>query len=271
MLQFFFRAWVLKFMSLLRRPFIHIVFFPYIPSLCDTTKCSARYAETHAGTEPYDGRLYTCSFRSAEVRLRGDCVFMILISLTRICSLLEQWINEYPTDFAAAGTAGALSAFIKQILTHTHTLNYGSDFLPFLDLLPSLVDEDAAWAQKFEETTAESDESDSMFGEDNESDDTEVESPTSFSPHPNDVSDSANSPRPPGRERKSSLPLSAKAFLQSTRAPAKEVSSRPSPKDILARLTKASQSLALYDAQTIALEITRRELELFMMIEVRQV
>ena len=179
-------------------------------------------------------------------------------------------MNEYPTDFAAPGTAGALSAFIKQILTHTHTLNYGSDFLPFLDSLPNLVDEDAAWAKKFEDSTAESDESDSLFGEDNESDDTEVESPSSFSPHPNDVSDSNNSPQPSSRERKSSLPLSAKAFLHPTRPVVKEAPlSRPSPKEILARLYKASQSLAYYDAQTIALEITRRELELFLKIEVR--
>lgn len=188
----------------------------------------------------------------------------------RICSLLEQWMQDYPTDFAAAGTAGALSAFIKQIITHTHTLSYGSDFLPFVDLLHTLSDEDAAWAKKFEETTAESDESDSLFEDDNESDDTEVDSPSSFSPHPNDANDSTNNPRPSARERKSSLPLSAKSFLQPSCPPVKEATSlRPSPKEILAKLTKVSHSLALYDPHTIALEITRRELDLFLRIGVR--
>ena len=80
---------------------------------------------------------------------------------SRICTLLEQWIHDHPTDFAVPGTAGALQALIKQILRQPHTLYYGSDFLPFLEILPTLQDQDSSWAVTVETVIADSDELDS--------------------------------------------------------------------------------------------------------------
>ncbi|THH12356.1 hypothetical protein EW145_g71 [Phellinidium pouzarii] len=186
----------------------------------------------------------------------------------RICNLLEQWIHDYPADFAVPGTAGALNALIRQILRQTHTLYYGSDFLPFVEMLPTLQDEDGAWAVKVETTITESDESDSNY----ESEGTGDESP-STSPNPHSVETPlTTSLRPITRERKSSIPLSAKAFLQGTlpssvRVPGPHTSS-PS-RDSVARLLRTSNALLHFDSEDIAKEITRRELELYMKIEPR--
>ncbi|PAV21147.1 ras GEF [Pyrrhoderma noxium] len=164
----------------------------------------------------------------------------------RICTLLEQWIHDHPTDFAVPGTAGALQALIKQILRQPHTLYYGSDFLPFLEILPTLQDQDSSWAVKVETIIADSDESD------------------------ND-SDAVNPARPITRERKSSIPLSAKNFLSGNLpATIRTVGSiSPSPRDTLSRLVKASNGILHVDSEELAREITRRELDLYMRIESR--
>jgi hypothetical protein len=75
----------------------------------------------------------------------------------RICQLLEDWIREYPHDFAVRGTLGALNALIKSIISKTHLLHYGSGLLPFLERLPGLADQDAAWALKVDISDTDSD------------------------------------------------------------------------------------------------------------------
>ncbi|KAF7293692.1 Ras guanyl-nucleotide exchange factor [Mycena indigotica] len=62
----------------------------------------------------------------------------------RICHLLEEWIRDYPYDFKVRGTPSALSALFKSMTSKTYLLHYGADFLPFHELLPNLVDKDAA-------------------------------------------------------------------------------------------------------------------------------
>ncbi|KAH8120383.1 ras GEF [Phellopilus nigrolimitatus] len=213
-----------------------------------------------------------------ELRKPTGDITLACFAQMRICNLLEQWMKDYSLDFAAPGTLGALNAFTRQIISHAHTLSYGSDFLPFMEMLPSLCDEDAAWALKVEEFTAESDtEADSIFDVELDSAETGTESPvSSLSPHPRtSASEPASSPRTSARERRSSLPLSAMAFikapiLSTTRNQRfDDVQSRPTAKDIVSGLQRVAGALAHYEAVAIANEITRRELELFLKIERR--
>lgn len=59
---------------------------------------------------------------------------------------MEVWIADYPTDFAVNGSAGALNALIRSMLAKPHLLHYGSQLLPFLEVLPTLQDRDSSWA-----------------------------------------------------------------------------------------------------------------------------
>ncbi|KAI5124751.1 hypothetical protein M0805_005385 [Coniferiporia weirii] len=203
------------------------------------------------------------------IELNQPCADSTLAAFAqmRICNLLEHWVHDYPSDFAVPGTAGALNALIRQILRQTHTLYYGSDFLPFLEMLPTLQDRDSGWAVKVETSIAESDESDSNY----ESEDTGDESPSTL-PIPHSVDVTLASSRPITRERKSSIPLSAKTFLQGTlpasvRVPGPHGNS-PS-RDSVSRLLRASNTLLHFDSEDIAKEITRRALGLYMKIEPR--
>lgn len=65
-----------------------------------------------------------------------------------MCSLLEEWMDKFPGDFAAPGAEPALHALIRQLLSLCHTAHYGSDFMSFLEVVPDLVDEERAWALK---------------------------------------------------------------------------------------------------------------------------
>lgn len=185
----------------------------------------------------------------------------------RVCNLLEDWIQKYRSDFAVPGTAGALNALIRQILKQPHTLYYGTDFLPFLESLHTLQDLDSAWAVKAETSIDESDE------DSNYDSDFAYEVPQASSQPPSAVEKSEHATRPSTRERKSSIPLSAKNFLQGTlqgsvRAPGPSGTNTPG-RDNMSRLVKASNNLLHFDSDDIAKEITRQELELYMKIEPR--
>lgn len=192
----------------------------------------------------------------------------------RICNLLEEWMNEYPSDFATPGAPGALTALVKQVLRQSHTLYYGSDFLPFLERLPTLVDEDGAWAMKVSDISLGlNDESDTSTSEDLDEAVTEaLNAGDALVDTPEESPDSSGSPsrtldltsRAVGRERKPSMPLTAKAFL-----PRSAVSNAPlSQKELLARLVRTANALSHFEPEVVAVEITRRELELYLQIEV---
>lgn len=70
------------------------------------------------------------------------------LSSRRICNLLLEWKEHYPTDFAAVGSHGALSALLKQIISNMHLVHYGSDLLPLLEQLPSLRDRETTWCKQ---------------------------------------------------------------------------------------------------------------------------
>lgn len=184
---------------------------------------------------------------------------------------------EYPSDFAVAGTYGALSAFIKNLLSIAYTLSYGSDFMTFLDSLPNRKDEELAWAFKGDDfSVEESDhEMDSLFDVEPVSVDTETEedsatpsSPTQ--PRPSTTEQPSISPRSTTRERRSSLPLSAIALIKnSSWLQRGEEREGLSEKEIVSKLQKTAANFLQNDADAIANEITRRELELFLKIHVR--
>ena len=128
-------------------------------------------------------------------------------------------------------------------------------------------DQDSAWAVKAETTIDESDESDSNYESDNTYE-PRMTSPQTVSPMEK-VEDTTENSRQTTRERKSSIPLSAKSFLQNSSIRTLGASTVSPVRDSLQRLQKAGNILLHFDAEDIAKEITRRELELYMKIEPR--
>jgi RasGEF N-terminal motif len=207
---------------------------------------------------PSDDPMFAC-FAQMRYKDYFSSKVLELNLLFRICHLLEAWIRDYPDDFAVKGTAGALTALIKSIISKTHLLHYGSEFLPFLEMLPSLTDQ-TAWALKADVSAEESDDSYS-FMEDEE----EIEPP------PREVTDSPVSNKSPTqekttqphlRERKSSLPLTK--FGVGASSP-----STPSPKQQLKELVRLANDVLACDVIELAQEITRQWVKLFMAIKVR--
>ncbi|KAJ6575137.1 ras guanine nucleotide exchange factor domain-containing protein [Mycena capillaripes] len=201
----------------------------------------------------------------------GDPMFACFAQM-RICHLLEQWIRDYPYDFKVRGTPSALSALFKSITSKTYLLHYGSDFLPFHELLPNLVDKDAAWAHKPDYPEDESD-----YDDDEKSAVLTLSSTHSSESLPQTArSPSVKAkPTPPipsaFRERKGSLPLGNKLIApQATpnglaQPENPEVNHRSQLKD----LQKLAADVNATDSEEIAQEITRLELKLFLDIEPR--
>lgn len=188
-------------------------------------------------------------------------------------------MRDYPCDFAVRGTYGALDAITRHILSHSHTLTYGTDFLPFVDMVRSrsFSDEEEAWALKADNFSGvgSDTEADSVFDAELGSLGTETSTPaSSLSPQPSrsSASEPPSSPRSSTRERRSSLPLNAMAFIKtpilSTFYNMDDHS--PTTKEIISRLQRTAASLGNFEADEIANEITRRELNLFLKIKVIQ-
>lgn len=187
----------------------------------------------------------------------GDPMFACFAQM-RICYLLETWIRDYPDDFAVKGTAGALNALIKSIISKTHLLHYGSEFLPFLEMLPSRADHDASWAMKADVSAEESDDSYSFLEEDEDEDET---------PSPQTQNESPRAPPSPEqpmavRERKSSIPL-GKAIISNPGL------NELSPKQHLKDLVKLANDVVNCDAEDVAQEITRQWVKRFLAIQPR--
>ncbi|TEB35021.1 ras GEF [Coprinellus micaceus] len=193
----------------------------------------------------------------------GDPMFACFAQM-RICNLLETWIRDYPDDFAVKGTAGALNALIRSIISKTHLLHYGSEFLPFFEMLPSRYDQDAAWALKVDISADESDDSYSFL--EGEEDETEAPPPLP----PSETGAAISPPQDPSqspailRERKSSLPLS-----KSVPSPNPHHSTELSPKQHLKDLLKLANDVLNVDSEEFAQEITRQWSKQFLSIKPR--
>ncbi|KAJ7487620.1 ras guanine nucleotide exchange factor domain-containing protein [Mycena galericulata] len=204
----------------------------------------------------------------------GDPMFACFAQM-RICHLLEQWIRDYPYDFKVRGTPSALSALFKSITSKTYLLHYGSDFLPFHELLPNLVDKDAAWAHKPDYPEDESD-----YDDDEKSavltlsstHSSELESPLSSARSPPSAKAKTAPTIPaPFRERKGSLPLGNKLIIP--QATSNGISQNGNPesghRSQLKELLKLAADVNATDSEEIAQEITRLEVKLFLDIEPR--
>ena len=151
---------------------------------------------------------------------------------------------------------------MKSIISKTYLLHYGSEFLPFLELLSSLFDKDVAWALKIDDNAEESDDSYSLL-EDEEDRTSKSEADSTSSVHETQRQN-PKSPMPaPARERRPSLPLTAKTFNSSSDEQI-EMSARQQLKD----LQRVAQELNAIDSEEIAQEITRIEVKFFLKIEV---
>ncbi|KAI8995615.1 ras GEF [Trametes punicea] len=210
----------------------------------------------------------------------GDPMFACYAQM-RICQLLDLWISTYPTDFAVPGASSALAALIKSIITKTYLLHYGAEFLPFLEVVASLKDKDASWALKVEEDSSDA----SSFSDEERS--LLMDHPASPRPaSPALVQQQSSSSSASGgqqglpRERKASLPLTARALISApTTNPATQSlpqeyqangpPSNVSPKHILRHLQNVSQALASVDPSDIAQEMTRIQCQFFLRIEPR--
>ena len=197
--------------------------------------------------------------------------------------MLDTWIKSFPHDFAVPGAATALGAFVKSVLSKTYLLHYGSDFLPFLELIPTLKDQDGSWALKVDHPSDEVDDSMSQSDDEN-STLIRAESPASTThaePTPSPVTSRSSpttslpaQPHPlPGRERKSSLPLTSKSLFMSSSASGYPGQSdallfERNLKQVLKRLVGLSQELSLIDPTEIAQEITLMQLRQFQQISV---
>jgi hypothetical protein len=182
--------------------------------------------------------------------------------LFRICHLLETWIKDYPHDFAVPRTAGALSALVKSIISKTYLLHYGSELLPFLELLPQLVDTDATWAQEPEETPEEADDSNSLFEEDTLAGSTLDHSSHISDDIPHKKAELSLSTTTQ-RERKASIPLS---FIGTSNSG--HLDTEASEKQQMKDLVRLSQDILSLDPDDIAQEITRVEVKYFLDIKV---
>lgn len=220
--------------------------------------------------------------RANEVRhniVSWRCSLLRELNHYRICQLLDQWINLYPTDFAVSGASGALAALIKSILNKTYLLHYGAEFLPFLEMVSGLKDKDASWSLKVEDENSDS----SSVSDDDHSflmDQPSTQRSSSPPPLPVENSSPNVSSTQSGfaRERKASLPLTAKALIAvpnqfsfpgQSSEPVSSYAPAHSPKAILRMLQNTSQLLHNCDPADIAQEMTRIQCQFFLRIEVR--
>ncbi|PFH54496.1 hypothetical protein AMATHDRAFT_70 [Amanita thiersii Skay4041] len=196
----------------------------------------------------------------------GDPMFACFAQM-RICNLLETWIKGYSHDFAVRGTAGALFALIKSILSKTYLLHYGSELLPFLETLPNLRDDDAAWALKMEDIGPDSD-SESFLDDEEIIKPPEKEASTTSILAPPLLPEK---PQPVSRERKASIPL-AKALKQVAGSMVNGhpfESSESSAKYQLKDVARLAHEVMHLDPEVVAQEITRIQAKLFLAIKPR--
>jgi hypothetical protein len=199
----------------------------------------------------------------------------------RICALLKTWIDAYPSDFAVRGTASSLNSVVKFILSKTYLLQYGCDFIPFLELLPGSEDQDSDWALKPDDGNTDSEEDDDAQDLNEHVDETStpgqeeplIDSSSQIQGHRNSMIASTilsrSSPPPTAvasRDRKLSLPITKVPALANSSTPKDSLTSL---KPILRELQKCALHLASLEPDDVAREITKYEMKLFLQIEVR--
>jgi len=134
-------------------------------------------------------------------------------------------------------------------------------------MLPNLVDRDAAWALKMDNATDGSDDSYSLFGEDDETQVSDIETAV---PENDSAREKVVLPLPTfhSRERKPSLPLPLILASSSTLAAGQTEFADTSEKQQIKDLVRLAQEVLALDPDDIAQEITKLEVKLFLDIQV---
>lgn len=132
-------------------------------------------------------------------------------------------------------------------------------------MLPNLVDQDSAWAWKIDDIG--SDDSNSLFEDEDESPGTDIDSPN-VSPVSIRAKDIASLPPVSSRERKPSLPLPSILTSGTTLSAGQTEIVDTSEKQQIKDLVKLAQEVLNLDPDEIAQEITRVEVKLFLDIQV---
>jgi hypothetical protein len=137
-------------------------------------------------------------------------------------------------------------------------------------MLPSLVDHDTAWALKADDTTEGSDDSYSLFEEDDETQVSDLDTTTPENDLPVIARQKAVLPHPsfPSRERKPSLPLPLVLASGSTLGASQTEFADTSEKQQIKDLVRLAQEVLALDPDDIAQEITKLEVKLFLDIQV---
>lgn len=154
---------------------------------------------------------------------------------------------------------------MKSITGKTYLLHYGSDFVPFLEHLSNVIDSDSTWAHKTDHLI---DDADDPYSISDSEDDSLAVTTDSASSNLSSSAPSHDSTGSTSRERKQSLPLSAKALIMPITSSHFLDAAEVSPKHLLKELCRQSLELQNYDCSEIAEEITRVEAKLFAEIEV---
>jgi hypothetical protein len=137
-------------------------------------------------------------------------------------------------------------------------------------MLPTLVDHDAAWALKMDDATDGSDDSCSLFEEDDETQVSDFDTTIPEHDPPVIAREKAVLPHPsvPSRERKSSLPLPLVLASGSTLGTSQTEFADTSEKQQIKDLVKLAHEVLALESDVIAQEITKLEVGLFLNIQV---
>ena len=142
-------------------------------------------------------------------------------------------------------------------------MHYGSEFLPFLEQLPSLVDEDTAWAKKADISDTDSDD----YTVEEEDPRTEEV----ITPETSSVEVPSSSPQiafPPPRERTASFPLPRARLSVSQYNVNYSTIAEQQNRQYIKELLRIATEVMNTDSEEIAQEITRQGQLLFMVIKV---
>ncbi|QRW25470.1 phenylalanine ammonia-lyase [Rhizoctonia solani] len=188
----------------------------------------------------------------------------------RLCALLQNWIEDYPNDFASPGAPSALAAVVRTACENTHLMYYGSEFTYFLEELPCLKDDAFSWAYISAETPVEDEyefdlDFDREFNFSPEADGFPLFDP-SYSIAPGSaVGNADHDEEPPMTGRTARFESGNGESIGRGLSPDARRGASPA----LKAFQSVAKALLEYNCQSIAEEITRLETELFLKIKPR--
>lgn len=134
-----------------------------------------------------------------------------------------------------------------------------------MEQLPSLVDEDTAWAMKADVSDTDSED---YTPEEEEEEELRIEEPVEAKTSSPEIPSNAPQIAFPLRERKASLPLSKVWLSVSQSNGHHQTSAEQHPKQYIKDLVRLAQDVMNTDSDEIAQEITRQAVHRFMIIKV---